>query len=60
MLIRETVQGQKKVQSEIKAFLSQLETIEGWKELPPYVSNTIRHVIIRAAWACYKIGLLSG
>lgn len=59
MLIRETDAGQKKIQSEIKAFLSQLENLEGWKEMSPYLSNTIRHIIIRAAWACYKIGLLS-
>ena len=59
MLTKEANQGQKKVQSEIKVFLNQLENIEGWKELSPYLSNTVRHIIIRVAWTCYKIGLLS-
>lgn len=58
-MLTKDLQGQKKVQSEIKAFLSQLELEEGWKEIPPNISNVIRHAMIRLAWTCYKIGLLS-
>lgn len=55
-----TSEGQKRVQAEIKVFLSHLESQEGWSTIPPHLLNIIRHTVIRAAWTAYKIGLLLG
>ena len=50
--------GEKKVQSLIKLKLSELESLDGWKELPPHIINSVRHTIIRASFGAYKIGIL--
>lgn len=51
--------GEKKVQSLIKLKLSELEGLDVWKELPPHITNTVRHAIIRIAFGAYKIGILT-
>lgn len=52
--------GIKKVQSLIKIKMDEIEKLPGWKLLPPAISNSIRHAIIRIAFGAYKIGLLIG
>lgn len=51
--------GEKKIQSLIKLKLSELESLDVWKELPPHITNNIRHTIIRIAFGAYKIGILT-
>ena len=51
--------GEKKIQSLIKIKMSELENLEGWKEISPNVTNAIRHAIIRTAFGSYKIGILA-
>lgn len=53
-------EGIKRIQSLIKLKLDETEQIPGWRVLPPFVVNAIRHVIIRVAFGAYKIGLLLG
>jgi hypothetical protein len=52
-------EAEKKIKSLIKIKLGELEKLEGWKDLPPEMSNAVRHVIIRATFGAFKIGVLT-
>ena len=56
----EPAEGERRVQVLIKSKLDELEQLPIWLELPPGITNTIRHSVIRIAFGSYKIGLLTG
>lgn len=53
-------EGQKRIQSLIRSWMSELEAIEGWYSLPPHVVNNVRRAVVRIAWGAFKVGVLSG
>lgn len=52
-------EGMKRVQSLIKGWMEEIEKLRGWRQLPPDITNSVRHAIFRLAWGAYKIGLLT-
>ncbi|MBU8920978.1 MAG: hypothetical protein KOO63_03875 [Bacteroidales bacterium] len=66
MLSRETNEetlteelAQKKVQSLIKGWMENLESLPGWRNMPPMIIHKVRRAVVRVSWGAYRIGLLT-